>query len=370
MAMSPKNNYYPALDGLRAIAAFTVIWTHIERFKQFKGEATISDIPFNSFIGGMAVSFFFVLSGFLITDILLREQIETGSIQIRRFLRNRFLRIGPLYFLTLIAGYIVSIFVLRDTSSDPLSNGLLLNFLMLSNIAFALNLIPEILIQIWSIGTEVQFYFSWPFLVKGTNTRKLTVIFIAIVASWMLVRAGLYMTAANKSVMSVILFRTRFDCMAIGGLAALMNKGCWTSNTFVRRFSRFLLTKPAGMLSAVLFLMMLFASWKFDLSLYPIYSALFASLIYRWINHPPKVLTNSFLQWLGKISYGIYLLHHFAVYIVFAVLIQYFGSSRLSEIYYFLSASLLTIILALLSYFGIETKFLRMKEKSLFPTVR
>jgi peptidoglycan/LPS O-acetylase OafA/YrhL len=366
MAASRINNYFPALDGLRAIAAFTVFWTHIERFKQSRGEASISGIPFNSFIGGLAVTLFFVLSGFLITDLLLKEEKLTGKIQISRFLRNRFLRIGPLYFLTLIAGYLVSIFILRDTSSNALSNGFLLNLFMLSNIAFAFNLIPEILIQIWSIGTEVQFYLSWPFLVRRKSGKKLVRLFIAIIICWALLRAGLYGAGENKSILSIVLFRTRFDCMAIGALVALM-MGLHENerNSLMKRFGLFLLIKPAGLILGILFLLMVAISWKFDLGLYPLYSVLFACLIYRWSHLPPRILSNALLRWLGKISYGIYLIHHFAVYIVFATLAGFFGNSRSTEIYYFICASLLTVALGAISYYGFERRFLQMKLK--FP---
>lgn len=364
MAAPRNNNYYPSLDGIRAVAAFAVLWTHIERFKQSTGETTISTIAFNSFIGGLAVSLFFVLSGFLISDLLLKEEERTRSIQIPHFLRNRFLRIGPLYFFTLIAGYLISIFILRNTSPNPFANGLLLNLFMLSNIAFALNLIPEILIQTWSIGTEVQFYLCWPFLVRGKSLRKLMNLFIGIIACWSLARAGLYLAGENKSILAVILFRTRFDCMAIGGLAALMKRVNIESNLFVRHFHRILISYPTGLAMWAAFLTLVLISWRFDLSLYPVYSFLFASLIYRWIYRPSKFLSNSILRWLGKISYGVYLIHHFAVYIAFAALARFFGSSKPSELYYFICASVMTIAFAAISYYGFERKFLLMKHES------
>jgi peptidoglycan/LPS O-acetylase OafA/YrhL len=171
------------------------------------------------------------------------------------------------------------------------------------------------------------------------------------------------MVGENKSVLAIILFRTRFDCMAIGGMAALMHREILMYNSVVNRFSQYLLKNAAGFLMFFLFLMMVFLSWKFDLSLYPLYSVLFACLIYRWINQPPKILTIPILIWLGKISYAIYLLHHFAVYIAFGALFNYMGSSEWSELYYFAGASVITIILASISYYGIERRFLRMKQK-------
>src|ERR1700755_1849147 len=63
--------YYPGISGLRAIAALTVLFTHVERLRLITRMPMLVDMAFNSFIGGMAVTFFFVLSGFLITMLLL-----------------------------------------------------------------------------------------------------------------------------------------------------------------------------------------------------------------------------------------------------------------------------------------------------------
>jgi peptidoglycan/LPS O-acetylase OafA/YrhL len=69
------------------------------------GMAPLVELKFNSFLGGLAVTFFFVLSGFLITSLLLTEKATTGTINVRRFLAKRALRIWPLYYLVLAAGY-------------------------------------------------------------------------------------------------------------------------------------------------------------------------------------------------------------------------------------------------------------------------
>src|SRR5882757_10400577 len=85
--------YFPSLTGLRAIAAFGVLFTHVERYRITTGQPAMIGAPLNSFIGGLAVTFFFVLSGFLITSLLLREKESSGTVRIATFLKRRALRI-------------------------------------------------------------------------------------------------------------------------------------------------------------------------------------------------------------------------------------------------------------------------------------
>jgi len=89
----------------------------------------------------------------------------------------------------------------------------------LPNIAFAFGMIPEIIIQIWSVGTEEQFYFIWPFLIKHTKLQKLTRAFIIIIGCWF--AAGVFVHFRGDEQMRALIFRTRIDCMALGGLFAL-----------------------------------------------------------------------------------------------------------------------------------------------------
>src|SRR4026208_162751 len=91
--------YFPNLNGLRFIAALLVIMQHIEQIKSMYGIANRWSSPFMQVIGEQGVSLFFVLSGFLITYLMLEEEKKTGTIQIRNFYRRRILRIWPLYFL-------------------------------------------------------------------------------------------------------------------------------------------------------------------------------------------------------------------------------------------------------------------------------
>jgi len=90
--------YFPNLNGLRFIAASLVIVHHVEQFKEILGYSNYNEFSFIKLIGKLGVMLFFVLSGFLITYLLLVEQKEKGTIAIKSFYMRRLLRIWPLYF--------------------------------------------------------------------------------------------------------------------------------------------------------------------------------------------------------------------------------------------------------------------------------
>jgi len=365
MAGNSRNIYFPSLNGLRALAAFLVLFTHVERYLQIAGRPYTVSISFNSFLGGLSVSFFFVLSGFLITYLLLEEKKHTGDIRIKTFLLKRALRILPLYFVVLSLGYLISELVLHTTSTNIWTDGFMLNLFLLPNIAFAFGMIPEILIQIWSIGTEAQFYLLWPFLVKRNSSAGLFRIIFIIIATWLVARGLLWLADAGHSPWNAIIFRTRIDCMAIGGLAA----GCLfyqhLAAAYWNKFMDWIHHKSTPWFLGIIFLLLVGVSASHAVSLYQCYSILFAVVILRVIHHPVSFLELPVMKWLGKISYGIYLLHHFFVFLVFWMFSGLSGileNHFLGDLFYFLIAAVLSTFCAGLSYQFFEKRFLKMGE--------
>ncbi|HVU97277.1 MAG TPA: acyltransferase [Puia sp.] len=349
---SPGKHYYPGLPGLRAIAALTVLFTHVERLRLTHKMPTWITPAFNSFIGGAAVTFFFVLSGFLITMLLLTEKAAEGTIRVRRFLVNRTLRIWPLYYLTLGAGYAISILVVKDTGSNPLSNGLLLNLLLLPNLSFVLGCLPDILVQAWSIGTEEQFYLVWPFLIRRLPVHRLILVFAAIIVGWGAARGFAWLIHSEP--LGAFLFRARIDCMAIGGLAALL---LFRVKTWPKLYG--LILQPAtGHAAAIAFIGLLWISKRYDISLYPAYGFLYAIACLRVTGIPVRWLEWRPLRYLGKISYGIYLIHQFVLYFLFHT---WFFRHPMGETGMFIIGATLTIGFAALSYRYFESYFLSRK---------
>ena len=104
---NPSKLYFKNLHGFRFFAAALVILSHIELFKKRAGLANLWDTPFFFEAGSAGVDFFFVLSGFLITSLLLKEMDETGKVDLKKFYLRRVLRIWPLYYLVLLLCYFV-----------------------------------------------------------------------------------------------------------------------------------------------------------------------------------------------------------------------------------------------------------------------
>ena len=157
--------YFKNLNGLRFIAAFLVIIHHIE---QFKNLWNIPNFYYKSSIkslGDVGVTVFFVLSGFLITYILLKEKHKTGTINIISFYIKRILRIWPLYFLLMILGLFVFNKLPFANTEDLYVNfheffyiKLILYIFILPNIVLQLFGAVPLISQLWSIGIEEQFY--------------------------------------------------------------------------------------------------------------------------------------------------------------------------------------------------------------------
>lgn len=152
-----------SLDGLRALAAVAVIFFHA-------GE----DTPLSG--GFLGVDVFFVLSGYLITSILLRERSFTGRIDTLRFYGRRFVRLMPAL-VFLLAVYVIAAPLMWPSMSrsEHIGHALVAGF-YLSDYGYALWRIPEFLRHTWSLSVEEHFYLLWPpvlvLLLRSANLAR------------------------------------------------------------------------------------------------------------------------------------------------------------------------------------------------------
>ena len=162
-----KSIHLPGLNGLRAIAALSVMWGHT--FQRDFGDWGVEGFKLPVVADG--VTLFFVISGFLITYLLLHEQEQSRTVSIPKFYMRRILRIWPIYYLYLL----IAVFS-TSTWHDP---NIWYYCFFTANIPFILTVGIWPIVHYWSLGVEEQFYLFWPWLVKLTKGRHSRLLVIA-----------------------------------------------------------------------------------------------------------------------------------------------------------------------------------------------
>jgi peptidoglycan/LPS O-acetylase OafA/YrhL len=226
----------PALDGLRGLAVIIVVWHNASLTGpgfDDSGGARLLNLVSN--LGWMGVQLFFVLSGFLITGILLDE--KGAPQQFRNFYMRRALRIFPLYYAVLIVAFIV----LPALGSSPgwvVTNGSLevWYWTYLSNWVVSIQGGGAGLSHLWSLAVEEQFYLMWPLAVIALQRRALAILCLLLIGSAPLFRMLLiqYDFELAKAAAYEFTF-ARWDALGIGALLALIVRHRpWLENTISR----------------------------------------------------------------------------------------------------------------------------------------
>lgn len=373
--MYKKISYFPGLNALRFFAAFLVVIHHLETIRV---KDKLYDTPhFSVFTnGGNGVYFFFVLSGFLITYLLLREYQKDHTVSVQKFYMRRVLRIWPLYFLLITIGvFIVPTFlqIIHFSYKMPYTASQALPWYLVF-MPFMVNLIygNNMLMPLWSIGVEELFYAIWAPLFKFLRKN-----IILIIAGIMVIKLSLhsYFYFTNPNGMAYKLLNLlAFECMSIGALGAIFvyNLKAKIESHFLFRIPMqiFLFAVLFGEVCAHAFLSNHFFVWHLLFNT-PIVSGVIRAILFCWliINisvNPGSLLKleNRILDYLGKVSYGIYM---YQMCIIFGVELifkkQHFGDDYLSLIIYNFTVMALLIGLAALSKHFFEDYFLRLKHK-------
>jgi|SRR6185312_14920257 len=381
--------YFPNLDALRFLGALAIMLIHTGGISARNGGGISRFEQYIHNYGHPAVSMFFVLSGFLITYLLLNEKKETGTIDLKGYYVRRTLRIWPLYFLILVIGFFILPLVLPGVSNkfDGVIHRHYWVYLIgciffLSPLLKGFGGMPETFGPIWSVGVEELFYLCWPvFLRKAKNVAFLL---IGVVAAVICLRngffIGVHLTGLKFSHPHIfyslleIIMEYRFSCMAIGGLAAylLLSDRKEILNLLYRKdlqygvyvFTIVLLIFRIGIKNP--------ANEKFISVGHEVYAVLFAYFILNLAANPNSVLNLNYkwLNYLGKISYGIYLYHPLMRVLMFVSIQQIWGEQEMSKpviILFYLATIVTTILSAMLSYEFFEKRFLNLKTKFLKP---
>jgi peptidoglycan/LPS O-acetylase OafA/YrhL len=364
--MDKQKVYFPNLNGLRFIAAFLVIIHHIEQIKSMSNIDSYWNNPFVSVIGKLGVVLFFVLSGFLITYLLLTEEHSFQKISIRKFYMRRILRIWPLYFCIIILAFLVlpniDIFVFPKYGKDVIYSNLFLKLFLYAiffpNLVLSLLGIVPYASHTWSIGTEEQYYLVWPVILKFFKKHRI-VLMILIIVFYLVFRLFLNTHYSNfipyKNILVAFWNTFSIDCMAIGGLFAIL---LFQKNKLLKLIQNNILFYSTIIFTILLMLKGVYVPYFH----YEFYSILFGIIILNFAtNDTIKIsLENNALNYLGNISYGLYMYHPIGI-----VLALYFCKSNnaLTNWIIYPCSIVLTILLAGLSYKYFESFFLKFKDK-------
>jgi peptidoglycan/LPS O-acetylase OafA/YrhL len=337
--------YVPALDSLRGIAVAAVFAGHAGHY--FFSE-TDNPVP-GGFLG---VDIFFVLSGYLITGILLRDLQRDGAVDYRRFYVNRFLRLIPAL-LVLMVVYSLAVLSAGHLQELSAANVLAILFYYFNWYIIQTLDTPEGLGHLWSLSVEEQFYILWPLLltllvVRLRSTRWVVAVFLLAIVLVAAVRAQLWHQGTGWLILYI---RTdlRADALLTGGLLAFArHRGCLP----------LIYPRLMGMLAALgLFALALLVARE-DAFLYlgglTLISLLSGLLIITAVEGGPVFYDCWPLRQLGKISYGVYLWH----LPVFTAL----ASVEMAPFMQTLLGVMVTLVICMVSWAVVELPCLRRKR--------
>lgn len=334
-----KLGYVPELDGLRALAVFMVILAH-------------SNIYFGS-NGGIGVDVFFALSGFLITTLIFEELETFSKFDFKYFYARRFLRLFPALFILLIVSSGIVIFFFKESFSIFIQE-IIVSFFYLYNISWYWGIATEpfMLIHMWSLGVEEQYYIWWPlvivFLSKRINNKSLSLILLFLSIIIFIFRFYLN---------NYLFFNSIFmDSIFFGSLLGLLRKSfslAFMENNVIMLFS--------------LMLLLIFSIIDFDFITKLIkdgYRGIFGFLTcFVIINFVSKnqdsvikrLFRSNFPVFIGKLSYSLYL-WHVIVFVCFREI------DVLEPYLNYLLKFFVSFIAASISYYCIELRFLKLSK--------
>jgi peptidoglycan/LPS O-acetylase OafA/YrhL len=359
--MNSNRKKFHTLDALRFFAFFGIFLLHIP----------INTFPVFYFIkngGGTGVTFFFVLSGFLITYIILEEKQRTSTINLSHLFFRRILRIWPLFYLMILFAFLTP-FILSilhlPSSAEGYQPNWLMSVLFLENYKMIhTGTFPDVspLRVMWSLCVEEHFYLLWGIALYLINIRK---VFLLIIFSIIIANISRYIFYIHN--WETLDISTNIDYFAFGAIPALLlvKDGSKTIEFINRIPLAFKLAMIFITISYVIISPVIIFPFK-DLIEPSIFGLLFCAVIFFIIpeNNSIKISDRNILSVLGIFTYGLYLTHTIAINF-FLRLFEKLGMPLTSVGNSFLLVIFslaLTIVASILSYNLIEKPFLNLKK--------
>jgi peptidoglycan/LPS O-acetylase OafA/YrhL len=357
-----QDTYNRQLDGLRTIAVMLVIVFHW--FPVDKGLNLISNGP-------LGVTLFFVLSGFLITRILLQNRqlqaVYSFSDIYKVFMMRRVLRIFPLYYLVLLFVWLApGMAFIPEIQTDFYDHPL--HYLLYSS-NFLIDKTgnwSNVLSIFWTLAVEEQFYLFWPIVIIKTPTRHLRRVIIATILAGIATRGVLFSVERNSGV----LMPTCLDSFGLGALWAYTLINDDKPGRFIKIIS--LAAPIAGLLflffcydhDNTLFKVLFF---RLSMSILSLYLVAKASYKKGFGSYFGTFLESAVATYLGRISYGLYIFHIMVPYLLIPITISairyFFGISViLTDKSIIVVSTILLIMIATMSKFCFEQYFINLKS--------
>ncbi|HTD50369.1 MAG TPA: acyltransferase [Acidimicrobiia bacterium] len=310
--------------------------------------------------GSLGVDIFFVLSGFLITALLLREHASEHRISFRGFYRRRALRLLPALFLFVAAQLAYALVTHAQWKTERGALVAIVLYFWNWRLFFTYPAVPKGLAHLWSLSVEEQFYIVWPLVVAAfiAAQRRSSTVITAMVAAVVAV-AGWRLAAAQHNNLVLLYFRTdvRADALLVGALTAYL----WTRGFVPPR--RVLVPAAWLSLAFVTGCVIRFEStarFFFDGGFTAVAVAVAVMIVAiveaDWLSK--RLLTFPALRAVGRVSYGLYLWHFFVFTIVAD---KMSGSSSVTRI---ATAVGISTAATLFSWFVVEQRFLRRKHRT------
>ena len=356
--------YRPELDVLRFFAFLGVFIFHAApRTMDFYDRAGyphwLSSLLIPTFgAGAYGVDLFFALSAYLITSLLLRERAATGVLDLRGFYLRRILRIWPLY-LAFVA--FAAIFAALVPGQHLPMKYVIGYSLLAGNWIYVFYGLPaSFATPLWTVSIEEQFYLAWPLALRKASVRAMAIISVGILVVANAWRVWLAVTAAPAERIEYNTF-TRLDPIALGILIALFGHKlhpftrlqrvallCGGVVTWIAVFA-FTVTSPN----------LKYTTWQMAVG-HPFTALASAAVLLAVLGAQHGFFRNRTLLYLGKISYGLYVVHEFAHFCAIRLVP---ASTPRGVFAQSIVGLTLTILLAAASYRWLESPFLRFKER-------
>lgn len=370
--------FFPNLDGLRFLSFFVVFLYHCYMsFFAYLRDSSPGFFKATEFLfrhGSLGVNFFFVLSGFLITYLLIREKELAGKINIRNFYLRRILRIWPLYYACLLLGFVVFPLLkqMGGEASTEIANPY--SYMIFGANFDFMNMWPArpealSLSVLWSVAVEEQFYLTWPLVLAALPIRRYKFVFPAIMLFSLVFRS--LFTGCDDREFGIRYFHTfsLIGDMALGGLFAYLCSYESKFKLFITNMHRlFIIGIYIGTM-----LVSLFTDILFPCGIPVIFERLVIGVFFGLIILEQNYAKNSFfklgrigfLSKLGIYTYGLYCLHLPAMFVA-VKMVGFLGLNQEQTwvaVFSVVVSLVVSIVISILSYHLFEKWFLRIKSR-------